>query len=237
MEGQKPDRVAEAESHYAQAYGCEESGDLEKALRHCDAALRIAPSLADAHNLRAIVLEEMGREDEALGAYRRAIVVEPNSEEAIRNLLDLERELGISHELTTIATFSYPVEAYIPKTKLKTEGIWSFVADETIVMTNWLYCNAVGRVKLQVREADVHRALQILDREVGPAKFAEDDNLRYPACGCFSTRYEKYSLRLVFASWLFLGFPLPFRKRKWKCSHCGHEWRIAGRKGRRAISR
>ncbi len=63
MERQSPDRAAESESHYAQAYGCEESGELEKALRHYYAALRIAPSLADAHNLRAIVLEEMGGKD------------------------------------------------------------------------------------------------------------------------------------------------------------------------------
>lgn len=197
------------------------------ALTECDAAIELDPSCADAHNLRGIVLEQLGRSGEAAEAYKKAIGLDPAFDEAIRNLWELEREAGTRHELVTIATFTFPMDAYVPQSKLNSEGIWSLVADERIVNLDWRYCFALGRVRLQVRDSDVEQALRVLEELLPELMDVDDDQPRCPACGSALTRYEKYNLRLVYASWLFLGVALPFPRRRWRCWDCGHRWKSA----------
>jgi len=71
----------------------------------------------------------------------------------------------MSQRLVTIATFSFPQEAYIFKTKLESQGIQSYVADEYIVTMMWLYSLAVGGVKLKVRASDEAKAIEIISQE------------------------------------------------------------------------
>ena len=71
----------------------------------------------------------------------------------------------MSQRLVTIATFSFPQEAYIFKTKLESQGIQSYIEDEYIVTMMWLYSVAVGGVKLKVRESDKAAALEIISQE------------------------------------------------------------------------
>jgi tetratricopeptide (TPR) repeat protein len=223
---------ADAEGHLERAYEYEDTAELEKALRECNAAIEVDPSLSDAYNLRGIVLEELGREEEAVEAYRQAIRLDPEFYEAKDNLFQLVSELAARHQLTTIARFSYPTEAYILKARLETEGIPSFIADEYTVTIYWLYSNAIGGVKLQVKRSDVERALEILNQEPEGTEWIEDefgegdDQPQCSKCGSVHTYYEKYAMRLVFLSWLILCFPLPILKRKWKCADCGHIWKL-----------
>ncbi|MGJ3255801.1 MAG: DUF2007 domain-containing protein [Alcanivorax sp.] len=46
--------------------------------------------------------------------------------------------------MITVARFSMPDEAHIAKSRLESEGIPAFVADEHTVGMNWLYSNAMG---------------------------------------------------------------------------------------------
>jgi protein O-GlcNAc transferase len=57
-------------------------GDHEQAVRHIDAALKINPLLASAHNNRGNALAELQRSVEALASYDNAIAVEPAYVEA-----------------------------------------------------------------------------------------------------------------------------------------------------------
>lgn len=138
----------------------------------------------------------------------------------------------MSEKLITIATFSQAIEAHVSKTKLESEGIICFIADENIVNMNWFYSNAVGGVKLQVKESDVKRALEILHQKPISVDFMtgeaekEDEGIFCPKCGSSEVYYEKFSRRLVFASWLLLGIPFPFFKKKWICKQCGYEGKI-----------
>jgi tetratricopeptide (TPR) repeat protein len=84
--------LADAQHHLDLANSCEERGELEGALRECDAAIAIDLSLAEAHNLRGIVLEELGRDEEAALAYREAVRLAPDFTEAAENLSELESE-------------------------------------------------------------------------------------------------------------------------------------------------
>lgn len=65
--------------------------------------------------------------------------------------------------LVVLKKFSHPVEAHLLKSRLESEGIESFVADENIVGLNWFYSNAVGGVRLQVNEQDLEKAQAILN--------------------------------------------------------------------------
>lgn len=135
----------------------------------------------------------------------------------------------MSEELVTIATFSMAIEADLARAKLESEGIECFLADEHTVTVNWLYSQAVGGVKLQVKEADAQRAIGVL-KESRITKDIENQADEFegyycPRCNSTDVHYEKFSRRLVFASWLLLRFPLPFLKRQWKCKNCGYQWK------------
>jgi hypothetical protein len=67
----------------------------------------------------------------------------------------------MSNHLVTVATFYHPFVAHLFQGRLDEEGIESFIADEETVDVNWFYLVAVGWVKVQVREKDVARAIEI----------------------------------------------------------------------------
>lgn len=74
-----------AQHHLEQAYSYENQEKIYEALRECDRAIQLNPDLADAHNLRGIILEQLGDSEEAIAAYQKAIQLQPTFEEAIQN--------------------------------------------------------------------------------------------------------------------------------------------------------
>lgn len=67
----------------------------------------------------------------------------------------------MEQKLITIATFSYAPEMGLVRSKLESEGIECFVKDELVSQT-YIH-NAVGGMKLQVKENDAERAARIVD--------------------------------------------------------------------------
>ncbi len=131
--------TSEAKDLLKQAYAYEEAGDFEAALEACEAAIERDPLLAEAHNLWGILLEALGDPSAALAAYEKAVELDPEFAEAANNLIELRAELAEEIDLVTIATFSHPTEAHIPRARLESEGIWAFLADEHTIGANWLY--------------------------------------------------------------------------------------------------
>lgn len=139
----------------------------------------------------------------------------------------------------TVATFGLPVDAHMARTQLESAGIKSQLADEHVVSANWFYGNAVGGVRLQVAEAELARAREVLRvsgevevdwASVDPSWSDEEreeaaPSVGCPRCQCADLSYEPFDRRLIFLSILLLGIPIPFMSRKWRCDRCGYEWK------------
>jgi uncharacterized RDD family membrane protein YckC/Flp pilus assembly protein TadD len=89
-----------SKSHLDRAYAFEEKGNLVNALRECEAAIQLAPDLAEAHNLCGIILDELGYEADAITAYREAIRLDPDFKEARENLIEAQDEQREKPEMT-----------------------------------------------------------------------------------------------------------------------------------------
>ena len=125
--------------------------------------------------------------------------------------------------MKTVATFREAYQAYLAKGKLEAEGIFTIILDEYLIGINWMYSQAIGGVKLQVPEADFERAREILKEGYSQEIDAINDRDVCPACGSPSISIRPYSCWWLIPSILFL-FPIFFRRKKWKCVDCGHEW-------------
>jgi tetratricopeptide (TPR) repeat protein len=84
------DPSPEPQQNLERAYDYAEK--FEDALRECEIAIHLAPEWAEAHNLRGIILEELGHEEQAIAAYREAVHLDPDFQEAQQNLRELELE-------------------------------------------------------------------------------------------------------------------------------------------------
>jgi Flp pilus assembly protein TadD len=164
----EPDRPLGAQGHLDLAYEHNERGEFAEALIECDAALAADPGPAEAHNLRGMVLEALGRPDEALEAYRTAVELEPEFGDARENLRELSAELRENDPVVTVATFTNPLEAQAARMMLEEKGIQAFIADEHV---------PAGGVRLMGRESDLEEIVQVLGLP------AEDDALQCPWCG------------------------------------------------------
>ena len=68
-------------------------------------------------------------------------------------------------DYVTIASFTYPSDLYVIRSRLEAEGIDTYLKDEWIVNVHNFYSLAVGGIKLQVSEADKEMAIAILKEE------------------------------------------------------------------------
>ena len=77
----------------------------------------------------------------------------------------------------TIASFGEVFRADIAMSKLEEAGIPTRVTDREIVAMEWLLSNAIGGAKVQVREQDVGRALEVLSERRETEEVESDGHL------------------------------------------------------------
>lgn len=70
-------------------------------------------------------------------------------------------------DLVTIASFRDYVQANIAKTKLESEGVDCWIADDVVVTLNWFESQLLGGVKLRVRESESREARAALGEPMG----------------------------------------------------------------------
>jgi hypothetical protein len=116
-----------------------------------------------------------------------------------------------SSRLVTLRQFRDLPEALLAKGVLDSAGIESFLGDENVVWMDWFLSNAIGGVKLRVREEEAAAASALLDQQP-PEAFdvqgaGEYKQPRCPNCGSPDVALLE----------LFKHFG-------WKCHSCGHLW-------------
>ena len=136
---------------------------------------------------------------------------------------EAQRARDEPHRFVTVAAFHKPVDAYLARAFLDSQGIECVLLNEHI---GWLYGSAAGGVRLAVRGADHERARHTLgharpSRPSASADFitADLDAPRCPACG--SLRVGAAAL----TSWLPVVLPPRFGPRRASCRSCGARWK------------
>ena len=127
-------------------------------------------------------------------------------------------------------------ELAVARSWLESEGVECYVKDELTVQVNPFYSNAIGGVKLQVREEDAERAIQLL-KEGG---FLEEPNENVekeiiatinadanicPYCGSAELSKPRLSKKAFVFSLILLGFPIPFMGRTRHCFNCSRDFK------------
>ena len=121
----------------------------------------------------------------------------------------------MADRLVTIANFSFgpdpTSEAEFARIKLEAEGISCFLAGKYFTGMYWLLSGAERGIKLQVKESDAKRALEVLSshKEVNIEESEHKDStpepsaLKCPKCDCEDIEYEKFSKNLFYLSILY----------------------------------
>lgn len=140
--------------------------------------------------------------------------------------------------LSTVSIHTTPLEAHIIASRLRHEGILSFLGTEYHIWMKWSLSFALGGVRVQVPSSCLAEAKSIIDR-INSGEYAQELNSiedmplepECPACSSTlvtSIRWtEKLALLVVF---LFL-LPIPYNQHKYKCKACGHRWEAHEERG------
>ncbi|MES2800286.1 MAG: DUF2007 domain-containing protein [Bacteroidota bacterium] len=132
---------------------------------------------------------------------------------------------------TTVQVYSDAISAHILCNKLESEGIECFIKDEHIVTMNPLYSNAVGGIKVQVRELDVQLALDII-KELKASPFLDEQDVIIACPNCSSTEVYSdfksmkgvYGIFSAIVSFLLAVFPI-YYKSVYRCKKCDTEFK------------
>ncbi|MFV0197066.1 DUF2007 domain-containing protein [uncultured Empedobacter sp.] len=133
-------------------------------------------------------------------------------------------------ELITLKTFETPIEAHILRSKLESENIDAFVFDEHSVGINQFLSNAIGGVKVKIKEEDTARAMKVLD-EINATDYTNDldEIIVCPKCGSkayysyFKSMKGRKGLLSLLSSILFWVYPI-YYKNVFKCKKCEEEF-------------
>ncbi|MFV0154932.1 DUF2007 domain-containing protein [Empedobacter falsenii] len=133
-------------------------------------------------------------------------------------------------KLITLKTFETPIEAHILRSKLESENIDAFVFDEHSVGINQFLSNAIGGVKVKIKEEDTARAMKVLD-EINATDYTNDldEIIVCPKCGSkayysyFKSMKGRKGLLSLLSSILFWVYPI-YYKNVFKCKKCEEEF-------------
>ena len=136
-------------------------------------------------------------------------------------------ETEIDSRLFIICRFRDVHEALLAQVTLESAGIESFLADENTVRMDWMWSNAIGGVKLMVRDEDAAEAADLLEQPI-PERLdvpgvGEYEQPKCPQCGSLEVIFEEMNDRIAYGS-VFVGVPLPLHRQGWKCRSCDYTW-------------
>lgn len=144
--------------------------------------------------------------------------------------LNMDTNWVIVHALT------FPSQAYMVQGYLESEGIETMLKDELTTQVHNFYSNALGGVKVLVKEEDLELAQAVLkqggylnleepEKIVLLTKNAETNKILCPFCHSdnIGKRKEPDVIMLVIS--LLVGLIVPVLRRSDMCFDCGKEWK------------
>jgi hypothetical protein len=79
-------------------------------------------------------------------------------------------------EPVTVGLYRDLPEALLAKGRLESAGMECFLADDNMVRLDWFLSNAIGNMRLQVREKDAEEARELLTKPVTEAEPPEENS-------------------------------------------------------------
>jgi len=130
-------------------------------------------------------------------------------------------------EIVAIRRYRDIPAALLAKSVLDSAGIENFLTDVNTVRMDWLWSNALGGVRLFVKDCDASAAEELLNQSFqdsfeveGQERFTQP---RCPVCQSFDVSYKGLHKRIAYAS-IILHVPIPLSRLGWRCASCGHMW-------------
>jgi len=171
-------------------------------------------------------LEKIGANPDSLTVVARQVLAAEMSKRGMK----LPEPTPLATEVASpvaIRRYRDLPQAAMAQSILESAGIESFLADANLVRMDWFYSNAVGGIKVVVREEDAEEARQILEQEI-PESIEVEGSGRYeqprcPKCGSFDVSLDALDRRVSYGS-LWLGVPIHATVKGWSCASCGHRW-------------
>ena len=131
--------------------------------------------------------------------------------------------------LVTALTFDDSVSALLVKTRLENEGIKCFIFDEHINNVMPIYGQAVGGIRIKIKEEDVLKAKQLIEEwELRPFLNQSNETLTCTSCGAqelyagFKSFKTSLGWLTLAISFLFMIYPF-YSKTVYRCKNCGEE--------------
>jgi hypothetical protein len=130
-------------------------------------------------------------------------------------------------EVIAIRSYRDIPAALLAKSILDSAGVENFLTDVNTVRMDWLWSNALGGVRLFVKDSDASAAEELLNQSFqdsfeveGQEPFTQP---RCPICYSAAVSYKGLNKRLSYAT-IMLGVPIPIARLGWRCDACGHMW-------------
>lgn len=135
---------------------------------------------------------------------------------------------GAEHfEVVAIRRYRDIPAALLAKSILDSAGIENFLTDVNTVRMDWLWSNALGGVRLFVKDSDASSAEELLNQSFQDSFQVEGQETftqpRCPVCQSFEVSYKGLHKRIAYAS-IILHVPIPLSRLGWRCGACGHMW-------------
>lgn len=141
--------------------------------------------------------------------------------------------------LRTLIAFTLPQDAHLAKGFLASEGIETIIKDELTAQVNNFYSNAIGGVKLQVKESDYENGLLILKKggyihseiteetKIEIVRLDKTTNKKIcPFCQSNNIGKKKEPNILTVIIYFIFSFILPIFKRSYICFDCNKAWKF-----------
>ena len=132
-------------------------------------------------------------------------------------------------KLVTAQTFNDSVSAHLVKTRLENEGIECYIFDEHINNIMPIYGQAVGGIRIKIKEEDVPKAKALIEEwELRPHLDQANETLTCAACGSneiyggFKSFKTSLGWLTLAISFLFMIYPF-YSKTVYRCKRCGEE--------------